>query len=231
MSLSKGTSNVLLVSSYANEKSNLITIKLEEAKGSKLGNLVFTFVAMLLVWASMHHFTNKAQAHAEYNLASFGAPGHPSSTGWMQAEVPIEGSHPKDSSKQEARGDSSDSEGGKLDVYWEEPTPAERCSAYGTREYSARLWDLSFFASWKGACNNTPIVINGQTFANPERCESRVSAAPPSLSLYSPKIIDQWPFGGVIGYWKVPNQKDCSPQWGRVVEKESATPPMPASSS
>jgi hypothetical protein len=61
-----------------------------------------------------------------------------------------------------------------LGVSWDSPAPAEKCSSYGTREYSARL-NVPFFSSWKGTCEKMPpMKIHGQTFAKPERCDSQV---------------------------------------------------------
>ncbi|KAJ3532479.1 hypothetical protein NMY22_g7728 [Coprinellus aureogranulatus] len=194
--------------SYANEKSNLITIHLEEAKGSKRGYVMFTLLVMFLVWFSVRHSPSKG---IEYDLGSFSVPIAPSSTGG-QEDVPYkESPASNDSSNDQKSEDTSKDTGKELDVYWGEATPAERCHAYGIREYSARLQRLPFFADWASACNSTPIAIHGQTFARPERCERR------------------WPFGSVVGYWKVKSERDCSPQWGKFQEKESEAPPFPTS--
>lgn len=58
--------------------------------------------------------------------------------------------------------------------YWDEPVPDARCLAFGTREYTARLWDLPFFSSWAKACKNTGITIHNVTIQHPSYCESKV---------------------------------------------------------
>ncbi|TEB30071.1 hypothetical protein FA13DRAFT_1858453 [Coprinellus micaceus] len=113
----------------------------------------------------------------------------------LKASRPANDSSDEDATENTSTGEAAGNE--RLGVYWEAPIPAEQCSAYGMREYHAKLKNLPFFSNGMDVCQNTPIEIHGQSFASPDRCDRR------------------WRLGMVTGYWKVRNQQDCSPQWGR----------------
>lgn len=86
-------------------------------------------------------------------------------------------------------------------VTWDKPQPGEHCAAFGTREYTARLWNLPLFADWTRICENTKAKIHGVNI-KPSYCESK------------------WPFGGVEGHWVIDfNEEDCTPHWGKFVDK------------
>lgn len=57
---------------------------------------------------------------------------------------------------------------------WDEPIPHIHCKSFGTKEYTARLQNLPFFANRKDACNHTRIIINGILHDRPSSCESKV---------------------------------------------------------
>jgi hypothetical protein len=49
---------------------------------------------------------------------------------------------------------------------------ADACTGLGIRQYSARLEDISFGASWEAACAQTSATVIGQFFASPTRCRN-----------------------------------------------------------
>jgi hypothetical protein len=81
-------------------------------------------------------------------------------------------------------------------AHWDEPIGGPHCVAYGTREYTARLWDIPFMADWIQACKSTPIQIHNKTLLTPDRCED--------LGM-----------GGMYGHWLVNfEETSCLPYWG-----------------
>jgi len=79
-------------------------------------------------------------------------------------------------------------------AYWDEPTPAPNCHAYGKREYSARLRNIPRGWGWVDACNATPLMMHGISIRSPDSCED----------------LGVW--GGVIGHWIVGfKERGCEP--------------------
>lgn len=62
----------------------------------------------------------------------------------------------------------------RMNLYWDTPSPAFRCSRYATRMYSARLWNVEIGYDWMKACQNTPVAIHGRMIAHPDSCEDHV---------------------------------------------------------
>jgi hypothetical protein len=58
---------------------------------------------------------------------------------------------------------------------WDEPKPGKHCLAFGTREYTARLWNVPFYANWTKTCENTEATIHGVVISKPTFCENKVS--------------------------------------------------------
>lgn len=59
--------------------------------------------------------------------------------------------------------------------FWGAPRRAsDRCLTYGTREYTAKLYNVLTTEKWADKCANTAIEINGRTHASPVRCEDHV---------------------------------------------------------
>jgi hypothetical protein len=86
----------------------------------------------------------------------------------------------------------------KLGLYWDEPTPGAHCRAYGTREYTARLWNIPMFYDWMMACKTTPIVIHNKTIETPFQCENRVSSSSSAFT----QAVENPPSGGHF-WWNV----------------------------
>jgi hypothetical protein len=90
-----------------------------------------------------------------------------------------------------------------MHLFWDDPTPAPKCSAYGKRAYTARLWNIASGYDWIRACTRTPIILPGSIHALPDWCDV------PS------------PFSGVIGHWvATTRQSSCEPRWGKFFDKE-----------
>ncbi|KAJ3505091.1 hypothetical protein NLJ89_g7596 [Agrocybe chaxingu] len=59
-----------------------------------------------------------------------------------------------------------------LKTLWEVPK-AGTCKSYGTRIYSARLWNIPGGMDWKEACEASPITIKGVVYNTPDECEDK----------------------------------------------------------
>lgn len=189
--------------SYANEKSNLITIHLDQDKGEKKGYLIFTFLVLLLVSLPTFHLLSRPPGHLKYTVAE---PSTQLSTEPLSPDASSLHESFDSPAEEEASGDSERGQGygpRPTNPSWDDPRPAHQCMAFGEKEYSARLQGVPLFANRKNACKNTPIEIRGQTFESPNSCE-----------VY-------WPFGRVVGRWKVTGLAECSPRWGGLEDKES----------
>lgn len=84
--------------------------------------------------------------------------------------------------------------------YWDEINPTEHCTAFGTREYTAKLKNLAWIqnAKWKKVCENTQATIHGVK-VKPTKCERKVC----DLSA----LLFWWYVGLTI--------TNCSGHWGR----------------
>jgi hypothetical protein len=71
--------------------------------------------------------------------------------------------------------------------YWDVPSSERHCYSYGTREYTARLLNISTAYDRLYWCDRTPIEIHDITFEKPNRCEVGVQI---HLSLLSILIAD-----------------------------------------
>lgn len=68
--------------------------------------------------------------------------------------------------------------------YWDQPVRVSlSCSAYGTMEYKARLWNVPPGSDWYQACIGMAQQIHGRTLEKPDRCEDLVSAGPSNYRL------------------------------------------------
>jgi len=86
--------------------------------------------------------------------------------------------------------------------YWDNLHPGLHCSAYGTREYSARLMNIPTSYNWMKACQNMPVTIHNTTINTPDRCEDRGFS------------------GGVHGFWLIDfNEIACLPMWGDFIDE------------
>ncbi len=53
--------------------------------------------------------------------------------------------------------------------HWGEFKP-DHCTGFGTRQYSAILWEIPWNTSWEAACAGMPADIEGHHFDSPSRC-------------------------------------------------------------
>ncbi|KZV75092.1 hypothetical protein PENSPDRAFT_681289 [Peniophora sp. CONT] len=81
--------------------------------------------------------------------------------------------------------------------FWGPPQRvSDRCLTYGTREYTAKLYNILTTEDWADKCAKTAIEIKGRTHASPLRCEDHGS--------------DE----GIHGYWLVKyDELECEPAW------------------
>ena len=180
--------------SYANEKSNLITVSFDEDK-----NTSRVIIAVLTI------FLLSAVPLSMFIWSYFQPAIHSTSPGVL--ELPSQGSNVLDwsptSNNHEARetilrlsqGDSDLSKpasrsmatelptkenkgprvGSKFpNVYWEEPQPGAHCLGFGTREYTAKLQNVPFYANGMKICEEAEVSIHGVVLPRPTRCERRV---------------------------------------------------------
>jgi len=171
---------LLMQNSYANEKSNLITVTFDEDKGTSRGVVAVVVTFLLVTAVSLSMFTWSCSQ-------SIRSP--------VLLEPSIQGSVVLDSSKGEARAtilsqagsDVSQSEGtapelstlenkgSRVDsLYWEKPQPGVHCLAFGTREYAAKLRNVPFYTNGMKICEETEVWIHGVMLPRPTRCERRV---------------------------------------------------------
>lgn len=62
--------------------------------------------------------------------------------------------------------------------FWGAPRRvSDRCLTYGTREYTAKLYNILTTENWAEKCQNTAVKIKGRTLAKPMRCEDHVRLA------------------------------------------------------
>jgi len=91
----------------------------------------------------------------------------------------------------------------RLGLHWDLPIADSHCTAYNTREYSARLLNtVPFEYNWLRPCEDMPIVLNGRSIKT-ARC------------YINPDVP-----GEVYGHWLVDfNEPSCSPYWDQVKDK------------
>ncbi|PPQ77425.1 hypothetical protein CVT25_011007 [Psilocybe cyanescens] len=200
--------------SYASDKSKLISVKFVEDK--ELSRAVIVVVSVFLLFAAVPLcMTTLRSSQVVVPLAnpsrSSESTVHPVLE-WPTSEEPTnknkklqavrtEEEH-SDISSSRATSSIPRNGGRSRDIHWDSPQPGARCLGFGTREYTARLKNLPFFSNWEEACKETAIEIHGVLIAQPTRCESK------------------WPMGGVTGHWIVDYQEDrCLARWGKITNK------------
>jgi len=94
------------------------------------------------------------------------------------------------------------------DAFWEDISPAVVCHAYGKREYSGVLQNISEDWTAMDACMHMPVEIEGVPIKRPDRC-GFVEGSP-----------------HVHGYWMVDwDQPDCEPYFKEFHDTVSPTSP------
>ncbi|KAG6872868.1 hypothetical protein C0995_005856 [Termitomyces sp. Mi166 len=64
---------------------------------------------------------------------------------------------------------------GQPGVYWGDFVGNSHCASSGTREYYARLWNVTSDLNAIDTFKSTPATINGVTYISPASCEDRVN--------------------------------------------------------
>ncbi|KAF9569003.1 hypothetical protein CPC08DRAFT_757203 [Agrocybe pediades] len=186
--------------SYANDKSKLISVKFEEDKG--ITKAIAAIVSIFLLFAAVP----LCLAVLRFGPA---APGSSSATSVIQDYSGGLGATQNNGGMDWERPQSQDKvndsarKGTKLSSpHWDELVPDSRCLGFGTREYTARLWGLPFFSNWMETCKDTETNIRNVVVQHPSYCENK------------------WPFGGIIGHWIVDfGEQDCVARWGKIVDQ------------
>jgi len=174
-------------SSYANEKSSLITVTFDEDKGTSRGIIAVVVIFLLVTAVSLSMFT---WSYSQSMIQSI-SPGvlEPSVQGsgvldWSptsnkaEARATILGQADSDISKSEATGAELPTQENKErvdSIYWEKPQGDVHCLGYGTRKYTAKLRNVPFYANGMKICEETEVSIHGVMLPRPTRCERRVS--------------------------------------------------------
>ncbi|KDR83897.1 hypothetical protein GALMADRAFT_236374 [Galerina marginata CBS 339.88] len=200
--------------SYANDRSKLISIRFDEDKGTSRVILAVLSIFLLFAAAPLSVILLRCpQAVRSSTVPSAGSSQPTILSEWSQ--------NPQSNAKAWTQATSTEEllpdvqaepiqrthefhpESHKIQSgYWDEPLPGAHCLGFGTREYTARLWNLPFFSDWVAACKETEIEIRGALIPRPSYCESR------------------WPMGGVIGHWIANFEEDqCLAYWGNFSDK------------
>ncbi|KAF6762144.1 hypothetical protein DFP72DRAFT_842181 [Ephemerocybe angulata] len=179
--------------SYANEKSNLITIHLDQDKGDKKVYLIFTFLVLLLVSLPTFHLLSRPPGHLKYTV---GEPSTQLSTEPLSPDASNLHESFDSPAEEEASGDSERGQGygpRTTNPSWDDPRPADQCTAFGEKEYTARLQGgcvekgirVSGLKSERKLCETAPATVNGIRYERPTSCKNK-----------------GW-FSGMRGQWEV----------------------------
>ncbi|KAJ3568827.1 hypothetical protein NP233_g5454 [Leucocoprinus birnbaumii] len=172
--------------SYANEKSHLISVSFDEDKGAKKTIVVIVLMFLLLLGCSACAFVQGLQK-SSFVFQS------PAAVGQQDVEPPAQAAEDIYASTAESTRNSgfdntwtSSSVDGRAvntgkgavdgaseasSLYWDELQGDAHCLAYGTRRYTARLRKVPFWANRTKACMETAVQINGLNIRSPDQCE------------------------------------------------------------
>ncbi|KIM46331.1 hypothetical protein M413DRAFT_441414 [Hebeloma cylindrosporum] len=200
--------------SYANEKSNLISVTFGGDKGTSRGAIAVVVVFLLVTAVSLSMFTWSCSQSMIQSISpgflerSVQGPGvlDWSPTSDQEARATILGQADSDVSKSEgiaAELQVQENKGPRVgSIYWDKPQAGAHCHGFGTREYAAKLRNVPFYANGMRICEETEVSIHGVVLPRPTRCERR------------------WPFGGIDGYWVVDfDEPNCLASWGKIRDK------------
>ena len=168
--------------SYANEKSNMISVTFDEDKGTL--KPIITILVIVLLFATIPVFLmapksvdkststtklydwskqiNWVRENNSWQLGFFNE-----ASLWKETDafMPKMNVDSEDLSKQRIKESKN--------LYWDKPQPDKHCLRFGTREYTARLWNLPLFTDWINICKNTKANIHGVSL-EPSYCQSKV---------------------------------------------------------
>lgn len=144
--------------SYANENSRLISVTLDEDKGTK--RAIVTIVLLFLLFFAIPVLLLVLNVTKSIKIPVIHEKGMDERGSWKNPYIKENATKTKKGWRQ--RG-----------VYWDVPQGSEHCLAYGTREYSAKLQKTPFFTNWRDACQNTQAMIHNTLFESPTRCEKK----------------------------------------------------------
>lgn len=176
--------------SYANEKTHLISVTFDEDKGATKTIVTIVFMFLLLFLSSAYILARGL----ERSFLVFRTPGalEPHEVIDPPIQLGEDVSPPAvaptgkavssqwiaDEKDEKAVGDEvgiPDRTSPSSGLYWDELQGNIHCIAYGTRRYTARLRNVPFWANRTRACLETPAQINGVILTSPDECEVNVS--------------------------------------------------------
>jgi len=179
-------------SSYANEKSNLITVSFDEDKNTSRVIIavlvIFLLSAVPLSMFTWSYFQPVIQSTSPGVLelpiqgSSNALDWSPTSHNYDARETILRLSQgnsdslkPAGTAELPTEGNNGPRAGSNFpNVYWEEPQAGAHCLGFGTREYTAKLQDVPFYANGMKICEETEVSIHGVVLPRPTRCERRV---------------------------------------------------------
>ena len=175
--------------SYANEKSHLISVTFDEDKSARKTTVALVFMFLLFLGYSssviqslqkcFHGFRSsdilevQEQLKTSIRTAEGTGPSPTGSSGNPRTE------HPHLSIADDAQTGSTEMGNfnglpATTSLYWGDLRGDAHCLAYGIRRYTAPLRNVPFWANRTQACKETAIQINGLGFRPPDRCEVKV---------------------------------------------------------
>ncbi|KAF9534770.1 hypothetical protein CPB83DRAFT_842917 [Crepidotus variabilis] len=189
------------ISSYANDRTNLISVTFDEDRGSQRITIIFIlailFITAVPTWMGV---PSLSQHYGPFKTTERHSG---ESNGSSDLDSPLDHARTIDVQQSQVNKHQLQSQDKtSWNVTWSKPEVSQTCHGFGTRQYTANLVNLPFFASWEDACRNTPVVIGGATYIHPSACEKG------------------WLFGRVKGRWIVKSEDEvCLPHWGTPKDK------------
>ncbi|KAG2013807.1 hypothetical protein CC2G_010677 [Coprinopsis cinerea AmutBmut pab1-1] len=178
------------VTSYANEKSSLITIHLEEDRGARkisvfFATMILIFVGLPILFSVSRIYGASSQSGDSIRMQTTRDEPDAAGSPLFGHEVPGRGvKHAAPPADHEARKGRSENLSTASSIerealatqgtLWGTPQPEERCLGFEKRLYTARLRASSLLSDGRRVCERMPITIRGVTINQPDSCQRRV---------------------------------------------------------
>lgn len=153
--------------SYANEKSHLISVTFDEDKGAKKIIVALVFMFLLFLGYSSSAVITLIRMIEETRLLPTGSIGNPGAQSSHLSSV-------YDAQLGSAGTAIFNNIPTTPGLYWDDLKGDAHCLAYGIRRYTAHLRNVPFLANRTRACKETAIQINGLDLRSPDECEIKV---------------------------------------------------------
>ena len=115
----------------------------------------------------------------------------------------------------------------RMRLYWGPLWRNDHCHSYGTREYTARLWNIAPGADGLAVCMQMPMTINNILIL-PSECEDRVSCHRLQCVHWMDRDLTTLQGSdGIHGRWLVDyGEVTCQPYWDTLNDKVSTLHPL-----